>query len=202
MQKALITALFSTLTLGSHAVSFSDDKPVKVTAALSTDEVAIYRAVLQKYVSKESANLNISLNTYPLKPDSLMSGLSAPDCLKGIQLENLSMVSHSFHVLPADILPGPGMKLVDPKKQAKIVKSNDPSKTIGKNKSVGTAVEDAFASGLFSMSEIAFDKDHRFGVVSYSFWCGSLCGNGSTLVFEKVDGVWKNANRPCGGWVS
>jgi hypothetical protein len=52
------------------------------------------------------------------------------------------------------------------------------------------------------MSEIAFDKDHRFGVVSYSFWCGSLCGNGSTLVFEKVDGVWKNANRPCGGWVS
>jgi hypothetical protein len=32
----------------------------------------------------------------------------------------------------------------------------------------------------------AFDKEHRFGVVS--LWCGSLCRNGSTVVFEKVNG--------------
>jgi hypothetical protein len=94
------------------------------------------------------------------------------------------------------------MTLVDPKKQGKIVHSNDPSNTIRKGKSVENAVNDAFATALFSMSEIAFDKEHHFGVVSYFFRCGSLCGNGSTIVFEKVDGVWKNANRNCGGWVS
>lgn len=169
---------------------------------LSADEVAIYRAVLQQYSSGETANLQVSVATYPLSPDSPTSGLAAPDCLKGIQLENLSAVSHSFHELPPDVLTGKRMTLVDPKKQGKIVHSNDPSNTIRKGKSVENAVNDAFATALFSMSEIAFDKEHHFGVVSYFFRCGSLCGNGSTIVFEKVDGVWKNANRNCGGWVS
>ena len=94
------------------------------------------------------------------------------------------------------------MMLVDPKKQVKLVHSNDPSNTIRKGKSVAKAVNEAFATGLFSMSEIAFDKDHRFGVVSYHFWCGFLCGNGSTVVFEKVDGEWREADRKCGGWIS
>jgi hypothetical protein len=36
-----------------------------------------------------------------------------------------------------------------------------------------------------SLKEIAFDKDRHYAVVSYSFWCGSLCGHGKTMVFEK-----------------
>jgi hypothetical protein len=94
------------------------------------------------------------------------------------------------------------MRLVDPQKQTKTVRSNDPSKTIHKGKPVEDAVENAFSTALFSMSEIAFDREHRFAVVSYRFWCGSLCGNGSTLVFKKVKGEWRNANRHCGGWIS
>jgi len=93
------------------------------------------------------------------------------------------------------------MVLVDPKKQTKIVHSNDPSDTIRNGKSVKDAVTDAFGTALFSMSEIAFDKDHHFAVVSYHFWCGSLCGNGSTIVFEKLNGAWKK-NCDCGGWIS
>jgi len=94
------------------------------------------------------------------------------------------------------------MTLVDPKQHAKVVHSNDPSNTIPRGKSVGDAVRDAFATGLFSMSEIAFDKEHRFAAVSYRFWCGSLCGNGSTIVFETVDGEWKDAIPNCGVWIS
>jgi hypothetical protein len=60
----------------------------------------------------------------------------------------------------------------------------------------------AFSSGLFSMSEIAFDKEHHFAAVRYSFWCGPLCGHGRTLVFENVNGEWRNANRNCGYWIS
>jgi hypothetical protein len=93
------------------------------------------------------------------------------------------------------------MKIVNPKMQAKIVHSNDPSSTIAKGKPVEDAVATAFTTGLFSMSEIAFDKGHRFAAVRYSFWCGSLCGHGSTLIFEKVHGEWRKV-RNCGGWVS
>jgi hypothetical protein len=93
------------------------------------------------------------------------------------------------------------MVLVDPKKQGKIIRSNDPSNAIKKGKSVGNAVTDAFGTALFSMSEIAFDKDHHLAVVSYHFWCGSLCGNGSTIVFKKINGTWEKS-RDCGGWIS
>jgi hypothetical protein len=199
-RKASFTALILAVALCSPSTSSTNDKPLKATVPLSADEVAIYRAVLQQYSSKDAGSLHVSITAYPLSPDS--PGLTTPDCLKGIQLESLSMVSHSFHDLPPDVLTGRGMMLVDPKKQTKIVHGNDPSNTIGKGKSVENAVGDAFATALFSMSEISFDKGHHFGVVSYHFWCGSLCGNGSTIVFEKINGVWKNANRNCGGWVS
>ena len=38
-------------------------------------------------------------------------------------------------------------------------------------------------------------------MMSYSFRCGSLCGQGGTVVFEKKDGVWKKSQN-CGGWIS
>jgi len=169
---------------------------------LSADEIAIYKAVLEKYGDKDTGNLNVSRTTYPLNLDAFASGLKSPDCLGEIQLENLSVVAHSFHDLPPEVLTGSSMKLVDPKQQAKIVHSNDPSRTIRNGTPVDNAVRGAFATALFSMSEIAFDKDHHFAAVSYAFWCGSLCGNGSTMIFEKVDGTWKNTNRNCGHWVS
>jgi hypothetical protein len=177
------------------------DKPVKATTPLSADEVAIYNAVLRHYGDNKDIALNVSQTTYPLDPTSPMNGLQG-ECLKDIQLENLTIVSRSFHQLPPDVLPGKRMKLVDPKKQTRIVHSNDPSDTIRKGEPVTDAVESAYSTALFSMSEIAFDKERRFAVVSYRFWCGSLCGQGSTLVFKKIKGEWRNANRNCGSWIS
>jgi hypothetical protein len=121
--------------------------------------------------------------------------------LNGVELDNLATVSHSYHELPSEVLPFTAMKLVDPKTHARIVHSNDPSNTIRKGRPVKDPVEAAFNTALFSMSEIAFDKEHRFAAVRYSFWCGSLCGHGSTLVFRKTKGEWRKL-RDCGGWVS
>lgn len=202
MRNASFTALILGIALCSPSTSFNNREPLKATAPLSADEVAIYRAVLQQSSSDQAGILHVSITTYPLDPDSPNSGLTTPACLKGIQLENLTEASHSFHDLLPDVLVGKGMTLVDPKRQAKIVHSNDPSNTIRNGKAIDNAVADAFATALFSMSEIAFDKEHHFGVVSYHFWCGSLCGNGSTIVFEKINDVWKDANRDCARWVS
>lgn len=202
MKSAFLYVLIAAGILLGSSTSTARDKPVKNASPLSVDEVSIYNAVLRHYSNEKDVALNVSQNTYPLDPSSPLSGLQDAECLKGIHLENIASVSRSFHELPADVLPGNKMKLVDPEKQAAIVRSNDPGKTIGKNKSVTAAVQSAFSTALFSMSEIAFDKERQFAVVSYRFWCGSLCGNGSTLVFEKVKGEWRKANRNCGAWIS
>jgi hypothetical protein len=178
------------------------DKPVKSEEPLTADEVEIYRAVLQQNVPPRTDSLNVSVRTYPLDPGSPMSGLSNSDCLRGIELQNLDKASRSFHELTSNVLSGKKMKLVDPARQSKSVRDNDPGNTIRKGKPVKDAVEKAFSGALFSLSEIAFDKNHRHAAVSYSLWCGSLCGHGNTLIFEKIGNEWKKTDRSCGGWIS
>lgn len=202
MKSALLAPLIVAVVLAQPLTCAARKKPVKSPTPLSADELAIYTAVLREYSHGQDTSLNVSRNTYPLDPASPMNGLQQSGCLDGIQLENLQAASSSFHRLPPEVLPDKSMKLVDPGKQTKIVHTKDPSRTIREGKQVNDAVQDAFFAALFSMSEIAFDKEHRFAVVAYTFWCGSLCGNGSTLVFEKVNGRWRNAKRGCAGWVS
>lgn len=175
-------------------------KPAKSISPLSEDEIAIYRAVLERRLSQGWASLHVSAKTYPFEAEPLRG--SVCECLQDIYLEGSSLAFHSFHALPPDVLPGKRMKLVDPQKQAAIVRANDPDKTMAEGKTVDEVVRDAEATGLFSLSEVVFDKEHRHAVVSYSYRCGALCGSGSTLVFEKIGGQWKNTNRKCGGWIS
>jgi hypothetical protein len=58
-----------------------------------------------------------------------------------------------------------------------------------------------FAHGLVTVSEIRFDKKHRHAIVSFSFYCGSLSGNGGAVLLEKIDGAWQRKSQ-CGGWIS
>ena len=104
--------------------------------------------------------------------------------------------------MTGDVLGRNNIRLVDANKQAVIVQSNDPNHSIREGKSVKAAVNRAFSTGLFSMSEIALDKEQQRALVSYSFVCGSLCGSGGVWLFEKVDGAWKKSEHVCGGWVS
>jgi hypothetical protein len=159
--------------------------------------VAIYRGILERWNSNSRSLLNLSNATFPIDRD-------LPDCgcLKGIESQSIANAVHSFHILTRDVLGGENVRLVDAVKQAVIVRGNDPSNSIRGGKSVETAVNGAFSTGLFSLSEIAFDKEHRHALVSYSFVCGSLCGSGGVWIFEKVDGVWKKSERVCGGWIS
>jgi hypothetical protein len=202
MQRLSVSATLVALLLTCLAATSKSKKPVKFTTPLSADEIAIYKAVFRTYSGDKDVNLNVAATTYPLDPNASTTGFDQPECLKGIELANLSSASNSYHELPGDVLPSKAMRLVDPKRQARIVHSNDPSNTIRKGEPVKDAVEAAFSTGLFSMSEIVLDKGHHFAAVRYSFWCGSLCGHGRTLVFENVNGEWRNANRNCGNWIS
>ena len=119
-----------------------------------------------------------------------------------MELQSIANAAHSFRILTGDVLVGKNVRLVDADKQALIVRNNDPTSSLREGKSVETAVNRAFSSGLFSVSEIAFDEEHRRALVGYSFVCGSLCGHGGVWLFEKVGGAWKRSERVCGGWVS
>ncbi len=175
----------------------SHKKPVRNTNPFSADEVAIYRGILERWNSNSRGLLNVSNRTFPIDRDLADCG-----CLKGMERQSIANAAHSFRVLTKDVLAGKNIMLVDADKQAVIVHSNDPNNSMREGKSVETAVNMAFSTGLFSVSEIAFDREHRRALVSYSFVCGSLCGSGGVWLFEKVDSAWKKSERVCGGWVS
>jgi hypothetical protein len=201
MRKAPFVAIILGLGL-LHPAGSQAQKATKSTEKLTPDEVAIYRAVLQQYAPDKSGapgTLNVSATTYPLDPNSPFSD---GGCLKRLQPDNLATASRSFHELSQNIFPNDVARLVDPKKQTRIVHDNDPDKTIRKGRSVDMAVKEAFGTALFSLSEIGFDKERTHAIVSYRFWCGSLCGNGATLIFEKVGGEWKKTGTSCGDWIS
>jgi hypothetical protein len=175
----------------------SDTKPVRNTNPFSADEIAIYVGILERWNSNARGLLNVSNRTSPIDRD-------ISDCgrLKGIEPQTIVSAAHSFRILTGDVLAGKNIRLVDADKKAVIVHSNNPNNSIRDGKSVETAVNVAFSTGLFSMSEIAFDKEQRRALVSYSFVCGELCGSGAVWLFEKVDGVWRKSERDCGGWIS
>ena len=173
-----------------------DKKAIRDATPLTADELAIYKTVLARWNEGPRSSLNVSSRTMPLDRD-----ISDCDCLKGMDVQSLAKATRSFHVLTRDVLTN-GARLVDAEFQSAIVVRNDPMNSIRNGSSVDSAVEQGFSNGLFELSEIAFDKERRRAIVSYSFVCGSLCGSGGTWLFEKVDGIWKKSERMCGGWVS
>lgn len=186
----------------STAVRESGPRNVMSVAPLSADEVAVYRAVLHQWNSNARASLHVADRTFPLDAVSPTSRISNCECLRSLEVQGLVSASHSIHALTRAVFPERNIRLVDADKQLTTIQHDDPHNGMTGGKSVQKAVNDAVASGLFSMSEIAFDRDHRKALVSYGFVCGSLCGNGGTWLLEKVNGAWRRTDRVCGGWVS
>jgi hypothetical protein len=80
--------------------------------------------------------------------------------------------------------------LVDPDRQQETIKENDPQNLMKKaiddrqkitEGQLDRSIKSAFDSGLFTLSEIVFDKEHLHAVVSYSF----VCGGTAILWFSK-----------------
>jgi hypothetical protein len=174
-------------------------KPRLDPSSLSTNEAAVYESFLG-LKSDPQRSLNVSSKTFPLDL-SFPSGSNG--CVDDLRLEDASNARGHFHVLTVGMIPPVwrNFRIVNADEQNKIIDQNDPIRTIPQSKSVDEAVRDAYSSGLLSLSEIVFDKAHKHAVMQYRFDCGSLCGNGATLVFEKIGEEWKRT-RTCGQWIS
>ena len=203
-QLVRFTSLFTVLVLA--AVGFAagqDDQQPKLKVSdtpLTAEQLAVYRVVLGSWMAQEMPALNLAIQTVPLGD----TGSAADEsCSKGLDLEPASpTVVHRFRQKDlAQLGPSRTLTLVDPDQQKQDVRNNDPEKTVGDGRTIEDAVRNGFAHGLATLSEIRFDKGHKHAIVSYGFYCGSLCGNGGALVLEKIDGVWQRKSR-CGEWIS
>lgn len=166
-------------------------KPKISKDALNAEQLAVYRVILSDYLRDSPGKLNLSNKTYPFELDDLFFDKG---CVKGIKLEVTHNSVSVVHVLTSVISLPSNVVLVDPEQQSVKVDQNDPQNLLNKaidgrepltKDRLDKSVELAFATGLFSLSEIVFDKGHRHAVVSYSFWCGRLCGHGNVLLLEK-----------------
>ncbi len=164
--------------------------PAESRTPLSKDEIAIYRDVLDRHMATDRKSTNISRTTFPLDA-AFLSNYASPDsdCLDGIHFD--VSATETYHRLGPEVLPRKNMRLVDALKQGEIINHNDPSRTIKGGKPVGTAVSDAFATGMVLLSEVLLDRERRYALVSSSFRCGVLCGSGNTDVYKKTGEEWK-----------
>jgi len=185
---------------GLAAAQESAETKLKVSdTPLTAEQLAVYRTVLHGWMENEVSAINLSVQTIPF-PTS--GAFDAGDCGKDLELEPLTPgVVHRFR--PADLpqLGSDKIVLVDPEWQQREVADNDPGKTIREGRSIEDAVRNGFAHGLVTVSEIRFDKAHKHAIVSYGFRCGGLCGNGGTVILEKVESGWQRKSH-CSNWIS
>ena len=202
MRQRYMTAVLMVFSLGGVAQEGST-KPTMSSTPLTTEQIAVYRAVLTDYLKGSNGALNLANVTEPI-------GESEKACLAGRDSAVIMESASVIHRIEPSVVANTKIVLVDPDRQQKTIKENDPQNLIKKaiddhqkvtDEELDQSVKSAFDSGLFELSEVVFDKGHRRAVVSYSFVCGGLCGNGNTLLLKKAGENWKVAKR-CGGWIS
>jgi hypothetical protein len=204
----------------------SSEKPSVILSdePITDNEIAIYREILQNELKmqnpKENRTLNLANKTVPLQQSILSDGgcvireiqksgeVHKVDgvyrgevwltvcCLDATFPETEKEKIPIVHRLDAAVAASLRVVLVDPDKQRDIIDKieygNDPIKDV---------VERSFQAGLFTLSEILFNKERQQAVVSYGFHCGRLCGHGGTAVLKKDEGKWKISKR-CKVWIS
>lgn len=181
------------------ATAQNDSKPMVSTQPFTSEQLAVYRAVLGNWMANEMPTMNLSIQTVPLEANEPSGD---KDCAKGLDLEPVApALVHQFRDTDFAQLSSRRIVLVDPERGRKDAEDNDPDKTYGNGSSIEDAVRNGFAHGLATLSEIQFDKNHTHAIVAYSFFCGRLCGNGGTVVLEKTDAGWRRNGR-CQDWIS
>ena len=166
---------------------------------LTEEQVGVYHDLLMSWMQDELTTVNLAIETVPLKREGY-EGIQ--DCLKDFDAEPMPPnVVHRFIAVDGWRIGGDKLRLVVGDLQNQEVEKNDPWNGIKNGKSIDDSVRNGFNHGLFTFSEIQFDKKHERAILAYSFYCGRLCGNGGTVILTKKDRVWKTTGR-CHQWIS
>jgi hypothetical protein len=168
----------------------SQEKPVVRTSPVTTEELHVYRALLNLLNSQPATQVkNLVSQTSPFDISHVPAGSV---CLQGIEFENLSQSSRTVHSFSTEIAKGMALNLVEPAEQAKFLQERDSASPRQKRADDSAKASE---SGLLVVSEIAFDKTHQFAVLNYVFFGGSRFKYETTRVLEKVSGEWTTPVR-------
>ena len=189
------------IAVASPCLAQNESKVVVSLSPLTAEQLSVYRAVLAGWVSQDTPSVNLADRTVPLGGTDPANEIGR-SCGKGFDLEPVSpTMVHQFQVGDLAQLGSSKIALVGEKRGEKAVRDNDPWQSIQKGRSIDDSVRNGFAHGLFTLSEIQFDREHKHAIVSYGFVCGSLCGSDATVVLEKTADGWRERNR-CSEWIS
>lgn len=196
----MIAATSGVRTGRVRAAQSDDENKTKVSKEqLSDERVAVYHDFLASWMGTEIAQVNLAIETIPLDKD--WAG-DPEGCRKGLELEPVTAgETHYFRAVDGWRIGGDKLRLVVAETQEEEIKKNDPWSGIKQGHSVDDSVRNGFNHGLFSFSEIQFDKKHEHAILKFSFHCGSLCGNGGTVVLTKTKDGWKQTGE-CARWIS
>jgi hypothetical protein len=166
-------------------------EPTISPSPFGADQKVIYNDFLADYTKDFPGTLNVADTTTGLQ----LMGEQHPACLK--DFPKLSTVD--THRFSSDFFaPLIKVRLVNPS----LHKKRDPGEAIRRGESVDDAVKAGFAAGIFTLSEIVFNPTRDRATFTYSFVCGSLCGNGGTVIYHHVSGKWVQERNTCGSWIS
>jgi hypothetical protein len=134
----------------------------------------------------------LSSRTFPLDLTGLRQNAA---CLQGFRLESAGHSVETSHALGPEVLRGRSIRLVGEKEESAILKQRDADATVHGETSNLDARGMTKDPGILALSEITFDKSHRFAVLKYVFLCGSHCNAGAIIVLEKVGSHWSASTR-------
>src|ERR1700678_60436 len=150
--------------------------PLPYKTLLTPEQLQVYGDFIESF-SKTNFRV-LSNRTFPLD----LSGLGKDAaCLQGLQLEDTQESSHSIHSLGSEVLRGHSIQIVDEQQETSILKQRDSDVATHGKDYLNDASGIPRDLGVLALSEIVFDKSHRFAVLKYVFLCGAHCNSGAIL---------------------
>jgi hypothetical protein len=183
-------SLIGLFCFASLTATAQEPQAKKSSVPLTKDQLSIYETFLHNWQEGSKSPLNVANTTDSFIPEAD----ELQGCMKDFPRKSRAIETHQF----PDDLANEQIRLLNPA-EYKVPAMSD---LMNQKRNLDDTVETMVNAGLMSLSEIIFSQDHRLAALQYSFQCGSRCGTGGTLIYEKRSGLWKKSRRRCSFWQS
>lgn len=186
---AVLPLIFLSLSRPLSSAKMAANSP-----AFTAEQMEIYVLFFNTFLSEQKVPVVLAGKTDPLKlsPDELKG------CVSGIELPNMQRTKLASHPLGAGFISQIKSRLFDSSRLRTTSSLNSPHQ-----QRPGKQTSDEVKFGWLQVSEVVFDRNHRYAMMRFYFSCGALCGRSRLLVFTHDGDHWKEKiDTSCPDWVS